>query len=740
MAITRAQQVRQMLKAGGGMLVSPSKDGKRPGYRFGDERDTRGFRERVDREVRENRRNEDRANLREQASVAATLGKTTPTMREVREIVNRGEDDRGNVLQNRNQRNIVEYNENLKKIEDNKDLSTLQKFNAKKKLRNQRYINQKYSQLAAGMAQKYGLSQKQLQDLLEAYDRDEDQVEFFGKMQDILDMDPSARNLGQDFNEGIMKGALGAIELSPRMKKGIPLSTAELFDMTDPTSRIELPGVLGLAQGDESFSNVLSGLNRLKTLDEISQTRGGVTQKDLDNYVSLTSGKGGIDPLTGKEVDALFYEQPGNDRSPQETDPCLGPNPPAYCFANQDPTPDPVTPTRNLGGLAPRFAGSIFDFTGMADGGRIGAAEGGIMDLETGRQMYFLGKLVKKATRAVKKIAKSPLGKVAMGAAALKFGPAIFGKGSFNPFLAESVGGDTMFSGLGKFLAKRGLVDKAGALTLGGKLGLGALTLPFLSDEEEEQDMNMGPELTMEELRAIRNSPYRYMAPAFTGSKYEFADGGRIGLKNGNGVADEEAENAKFIKRVRELMDEGFDMGEAVKEAMKEGYANGGRIGLKGGTGSKILNFLKPFGGDTKGSKQLEGLLYGSEGIGEILRLLSSSGMFAEGGDVEPVAKKTMPLLDMGGKEMDLRAEGGFVPIGRMEKADDVPARLSKNEFVFTADAVRNAGDGDVDKGAEVMYNMMKNLESGGDVSEESQGLEGARDMFQTSKRLEEVL
>jgi len=112
----------------------------------------------------------------------------------------------------------------------------------------------------------------------------------------------------------------------------------------------------------------------------------------------------------------------------------------------------------------------------------------------------------------------------------------------------------------------------------------------------------------------------------------------------------------------------------------------------------------------------------------------------AEGGKPEPVAKKTMPLLDMGGKEMDLRDNGGFVPIGRMEKADDVPARLSKNEFVFTADAVRNAGDGNVDKGAEVMYNMMKNLEAGGDVSEESQGLEGARKMFQTSQRLEEVL
>ena len=112
----------------------------------------------------------------------------------------------------------------------------------------------------------------------------------------------------------------------------------------------------------------------------------------------------------------------------------------------------------------------------------------------------------------------------------------------------------------------------------------------------------------------------------------------------------------------------------------------------------------------------------------------------AEGGKPEPVAKKTLPLLDMDGKEMDLREEGGFVPIGRMEKADDVPARLSKNEFVFTADAVRNAGQGDVDKGSEVMYNMMKNLEAGGEVSEESQGLEGARKMFQTSQRLEEVL
>ena len=50
--------------------------------------------------------------------------------------------------------------------------------------------------------------------------------------------------------------------------------------------------------------------------------------------------------------------------------------------------------------------------------------------------------------------------------------------------------------------------------------------------------------------------------------------------------------------------------------------------------------------------------------------------------------------------------------MGRAEKADDVPARLSKNEFVFTADAVRAAGGGDVDRGADKMYNTMKQLES----------------------------
>jgi hypothetical protein len=86
---------------------------------------------------------------------------------------------------------------------------------------------------------------------------------------------------------------------------------------------------------------------------------------------------------------------------------------------------------------------------------------------------------------------------------------------------------------------------------------------------------------------------------------------------------------------------------------------------------------------------------------------------FADGGRVGYQQGGLMNLR-MGGMpaEMDLRAKGGFVPIGRKERADDVPARLSKNEFVFTAKAVRNAGGGDVRKGAKRMYQIMNQLEA----------------------------
>ena len=304
-----------------------------------------------------------------------------------------------------------------------------------------------------------------------------------------------------------------------------------------------------------------------------------------------------------------------------------------------------------------------------ADGGRVGLMGGGMPDDfiggladgnldEMGRQMYGLGKLVKKATRAVKKIVKSPVGKAAL----LYAGTGGLGN------LAAGKGFGSMFSNFlspSKFLSTvPGIFTKGGLQNIASRIGLGSFK-------------NTGSQRLFEanKLGSLLGSPLGMITAASALS----------GLMTKSEEDENENEEETYYRGP------GLDI-EAIRR-------------------------------DPYGNKR------------------SAYRFYADGGDVkEPVAKDTMPLLDMNGMEKDYRADGGFVPIGRMERADDVPARLSKNEFVFTADAVRNAGDGDVDKGAEVMYNMMKNLESGGKVSEESQGLDGARDMFQTSKRLEEVL
>jgi hypothetical protein len=286
-----------------------------------------------------------------------------------------------------------------------------------------------------------------------------------------------------------------------------------------------------------------------------------------------------------------------------------------------------------------------------ADGGPIG----GEYDFESARQMYGLGKLVKKVTRSVKKIAKSPIGKAAIAAAGVYY----LGGGAIGPF------------------------QRTGLSTSGFSLG----NLPGASLFTKKSPVKLAASVADRQVFNAARTAAGSGVPAISGK----AALGILGVSTLAGLLTPQQED-----EAQTLADNtGIDIEEARQSILRAGTRDDFR----------------------------------------------ARAFRAEGGSMkEPVAKKTMPLLDLDGKEMDLRAEGGFVPIGRMEKADDVPARLSKNEFVFTADAVRNAGDGNVDKGAEVMYNMMKNLEAGGDVSEESQGLEGARRMFQTSKRLEEVL
>ena len=108
---------------------------------------------------------------------------------------------------------------------------------------------------------------------------------------------------------------------------------------------------------------------------------------------------------------------------------------------------------------------------------------------------------------------------------------------------------------------------------------------------------------------------------------------------------------------------------------------------------------------------------------GDIMRMLDRiTNNKAKGGRIKkygggvtatmPKIPTGTPRVNAGGiSELDYRAKGGFVPVGVKEKADDVPAMLSKNEFVMTADAVKGAGGGNVEKGAQKMYNTMKRLE-----------------------------
>ena len=100
--------------------------------------------------------------------------------------------------------------------------------------------------------------------------------------------------------------------------------------------------------------------------------------------------------------------------------------------------------------------------------------------------------------------------------------------------------------------------------------------------------------------------------------------------------------------------------------------------------------------------------IQGGDGSGIILL---NNEMFENKAKGGRVGAEEGGLMNLGGKEMDMRG-GGFIPIGKKERADDVPARLSKNEFVMTADAVRAAGGGSVNKGAKRMYDVMNKLEA----------------------------
>ena len=328
----------------------------------------------------------------------------------------------------------------------------------------------------------------------------------------------------------------------------------------------------------------------------------------------------------------------------------------------------------------------------------------------TGIKSYFFKKIFKKAAKTVKKVVKSPIGKAALTAAAIYYGgplmaksfPTTFGSAAKNPFLRSlgrgkflgnngilSAGKSALFGSQGVqgttgLLGKLGLTKGGGTMgltglgklaTIGGISGLGGLLAAKEAEDEEEFDLSKvdrGEGLNIADIirRAkLQDSEFRFLPGAeFTGAYA--ADGGRIGKEEGGEVGSL-AMNKENVPQMYVSDEAG-----ALPKKMKDG---------EGGVLPSDMGKLKRSDFETE------------EDYKRYLRQLNKK---AEGG-----------IMDLGGMEMDLRG-GGFVPMGAKEKADDVPARLSKNEFVMTADAVRAAGGGSVDKGADKMYKMMKNLEA----------------------------
>ena len=375
---------------------------------------------------------------------------------------------------------------------------------------------------------------------------------------------------------------------------------------------------------------------------------------------------------------------------------------------------------------------------------------GGIMDVVP-RDRALLGgikKAVKKVTKGVKDIASSDIGKAALiGAAA--FGipgtsvGGLFGRASFMVPAGGAPGvfnlggiGNLFAAGAGKDLATKEAAKQLGvgktlSIMAGGSL-LGALAAGVEAGDEEAIEASRN----VDALKTYLRQGYRNLKS----------------FVNEDGSENSEALEAQVNRDVSE-----YTSGQG-------GYAEGGRIGFAEGPvlPPDPTQPVNPFGpkppadapvlpdrrmaSNEYNQELLESLFekYLEMGLSPkdaadkareefdkiSMMTLENRGLAASGGRIKKALGDSASMNAMqaagieglpirqnprGVKELDLRETGGFIqPVGIKEKQDDIPAMLSNNEFVFTADAVRGAGDGDVNLGAKRMYDTMKKLEAGG--------------------------
>ena len=633
MAITNAQQAKQILMEDGGIpqLVKKGKGKKRPGYR---------------------------GDAAARSSGAAASGRVGGS--DVGESSTRsdprdpGPDDRGTRQQNLNQQRI--RNAAAQRAREKAERERKEKERVQKAIDT---YNKKQAQKVNRMRRS-----KTLQDMLED-EEIEKQNQTLG-FSDKLDRSLNKIGLGKKGFIERTKASnlkdLGMLDKKFGTIGGVPVGFTtgilEAFNVPKETAMFDVDSIreIGSVLGKQKTGMTKS---QSKTLGDLRQdiqvedkyNRGTLTNQEFQDYMNRNKlperddrGPEPILPIVPPIV------QPAKDDKEEEEDPFQL----ALAFradGGRVPYEDGgITTLEEAKRMAP--PGESLAYINDDEAALLKALGGAGEDVNgTGIKSYFIKKIYKKAKKAVKKIIKSPIGKIGLGALAFKFGAPLLQGSSF----MKNFG----FNAIKDKIAGAGIGKLAG-LSIGGGLLAGALAGQGYEDEDEDGfDDKTG--FSVDEYRrrgAQGNVPIAFRA-----------EGGMSDVENDP--------QYKGWKRIFEVNPDAAEMHPKHRE------------------------FVKYYRSTERATK-------------------------AEGG-----------LMNLKGMEMDFRDEGGFVPIGKKERADDVPARLSKNEFVMTADAVRGAGDGNIDKGAEKMYNLMSKLEAEND---QSQGLDGARKMFKTAQRLEEVL
>ena len=386
--------------------------------------------------------------------------------------------------------------------------------------------------------------------------------------------------------------------------------------------------------------------------------------------------------------------------------------------------------------------------------------------------MYGLGSLVKSVKKGVKGVvsgvkdfAKSDLGKAALlyaGTAGL--GSLAGGKGLGSLLKLGTYAPSTVFGNIPGIFSGKGLSNIGTAFGLDslkvtgdkptfgqfakvfglGALGGGALQALEASGAEEEDITDI------DALRSYLRQGYRQLNPEASDADIDAfveqntveyrANGGRIGYAEGmndpktlpKGLTMDTTtknpipENAlpKEIEMIAKIM---MGPGRSGIGESEDGTMKGYQFFKDQYLPKKVKELSDNFGySEDEIYKMINTRV--REYMGNPGKPLMAEGgrmKYAMGDSAEQNAMQASGIMGLplnqnpaGVTELDLRETGGFIPpVGVKEKADDIPAMLSNNEFVFTADAVRGMGGGDVEKGAQRLYDQMKMLEEGGRVA-----------------------